>query len=222
MKIMQRVRHPSPPTSGDINMGAGTTRNDSAREGDHADIRPKGAELTHPAVLDIKQEADLNVEPFVFKPLQLADLVVHKSLENLENLGGVEGLLRGIGTSPLRGLSTKLTPPNQLGSPDPGTINVVTPYGVEMMPIMITRGGDMPKEPQCTARATREGSSGVGRPACLDYSAGAYEATIEDRQRIYGQNILPQRPSKSLRRLMWLALQEKVVVRPTIPHSSLC
>jgi Cation transporter/ATPase, N-terminus len=65
--------------------------------------------------------------------------------------------------------------------------------------------------------ASLGGASGVGRPA-----SGAYEATVEDRQRIYGQNILPQRPSKRLLRLMWLALQDKVVVGPKIPHSFPC
>ena len=179
-----------------------------------------GATLALPAALDINQEVDLNVEPFAFKPLQLADLIVPKSLENLEKLGGVEGLLCGIGTNPLRGLSTKLTPPSQLGSPDPGSINVVTPYGVGMMPIMITSSANMPEERQYTARANRAGSPGARRPTSLDYSAGAYEATMEDRQRIYGQNVLPQHSSKSLRRLMWLALQDKVMVRPTIPHLS--
>jgi len=58
----------------------------------------------------------------------------------------------------------------------------------------------------------------MGRPASLKFSAGAYEATIKDRQRIYGQNILPQRPSKSLLLLMCLALQDKVIVSPKIPH----
>ena len=117
--------------------------------------------------------------PFTFKPLQLADLVIPKSLENLKNLGGVKGLLRGIGTNPLRGLNAKPTAGN-------------------------------------SHRTARESRS-VGRPASLDYSADAYEATIEDRQRIYGQNILPRRSSKSLLHLIWSALQGKVMVWPMIP-----
>ncbi|KAH9168805.1 calcium-translocating P-type ATPase [Lactarius sanguifluus] len=210
-RTVQRVRHPSPSPSGDTDIGSDTTRNDSVQKGDNADVKRKGAELARPALLDLKQEADLNVEPFAFKPLQLASLVDPKSLENLESLGGVEGLIRGLGTNRLRGLSTTLAPPSQLGSPDPGAVNAVTPSGVEMTPpkpnIMITSPAGVPEGLQSTASL-----GGVGRPASLKYSEGAYEATIRDRQRIYGRNILPQRPSKSLLLLMWLALQDKVIV----------
>ncbi|KAH9052974.1 calcium-translocating P-type ATPase [Lactarius deliciosus] len=183
-----------------VHIGSDTTRNDSVQKGDNADVKRKGAELARPALLDLKQEADLNVEPFAFKPLQLASLVDPKSLESLESLGGIEGLIRGLGTNRLRGLSTKLAPPSQLGSPDPGAINAVSPNGVEMTPpkpnIMITSPAGVPEGLQSTASL-----GGVGRPASL-----------KDRQRIYGRNILPQRPSKSLLLLMWLALQDKVIV----------
>jgi Ca2+-transporting ATPase len=218
-RTVQRVRHPSPSPSGDTDMGSDTTRNDSVQRGDNADVKRKGAELARPALLDLKQEADLNVEPFAFKPLQLASLVDPKSLENLESLGGVEGLLLGLGTNRLHGLNTKLTPSSQLGSPDPGNINAVTPYGVEMSPpkpnIMITSPAGVHEGLQSTA--SLGGGSGVGRPA-----SGAHEATVEDRQRIYGHNILPQRPSKSLLSLVWLALQDKVIVSPKIPHPFPC
>ena len=81
---------------------------------------------------------------------------------------------------------------------------------------MITFPAGVPEGLQSTA--SLGGGSGVGRPTSLKFSAGAYEATIEDRQRICGQNILPRRQSKSLLLLMWLALQDKVLVSPKIPH----
>ncbi|KAH9159735.1 calcium-translocating P-type ATPase [Lactarius sanguifluus] len=156
--------------------------------------------------LDTTQEADLNVEPFAFNPLQLTSLVDSKSLENLESLGGVKGLLRGLGTDHIRGLS------EQHESRDSGTINAATPDGVEMGSlkpnITITSAG-VPEGLQSTANLA--GGSGVGRPAPPN-SAGAYEGTIQDRQRIYGHNILPQRPTKSLLLLIWLALQDKVLL----------
>lgn len=218
-KAVQRVRHPSPSPSGDTDMGSDTTRHDNAQRGDNSDVNRKGTELARPAVLDLKQEADLNVEPFGFKPLQLAGLVDPKSLENLESLGGVEGLLRGLGVNRHRGLNSKLTPPSQPVSPDPGNINAVTPFGVELSPpkpnIMITSPAGVPEGLQSSA--SLGGASSVGRPA-----SSAYEATIEDRQRIYGENVLPQRPGKSLLRLMWLALQDKVIVRQTMLHLFPC
>jgi hypothetical protein len=51
-------------------MGSDTTRRDGVQRGESADVNRKGAELVRPAVLDLKQEADLNVEPFSFKPRQ--------------------------------------------------------------------------------------------------------------------------------------------------------
>jgi hypothetical protein len=79
------------------------TRNDSIQKGGHADVRPDRA------------GADMNVEPFAFRPLQLVALVDTKSLDNLESLGGVEALLDGLGTDGARGLRTT----KQSGSPDP-------------------------------------------------------------------------------------------------------
>ena len=40
----------------------------------------------------------------------------------------------------------------------------------------------------------------------------AYAGTVEDRQKIYGSNVLPARKSKSLWKLMWLALKDRVLV----------
>ncbi|PWN42098.1 calcium-translocating P-type ATPase [Ceraceosorus guamensis] len=37
-------------------------------------------------------------------------------------------------------------------------------------------------------------------------------ATLEDRQRVYGHNVIPQKKSKSLLLLMWLTLQDKILI----------
>ena len=195
-RTVQRVLRPSSSPGDDIEMGSDITR-------DNADVKRERSELAPPAILDLKQEADLNVEPFSFKPLQLASLVDPKSLENLESLGGVSGLLYGLGLHRHHGLNS------QIGSRAPATIIAVTPFGTEMTP---------PKPDGLQSTASLGDGSSWGSPASLKLPAGAYEATIEDRQRIYGQNILPQRPSKSLLRLMWLALRDKVIVSPMMPH----
>jgi len=41
---------------------------------------------------------------------------------------------------------------------------------------------------------------------------GAFAASLSDRQRVYGTNSLPTRPSKSLLQFMWLAFKDKVLV----------
>ncbi|KAH9021976.1 calcium-translocating P-type ATPase [Lactarius hengduanensis] len=198
-----RFDRPDVPSAHPSTVGAGS---DTSRPSSAANFKRIVQRLCHPSRetdmgSDTTLEANLNVEPFVFKPAQLADLVSPKSLENLERLGGVECLLRGLRTNRLRGLSTKYTNPL---SRDPWTITAVTPDGVEIKPNMIVPEG-------LEGIASLAGYSNVGRPASSN-SAGAHEATIEDRQRIYGHNIPPQRPTKGLLLLMWLAIQDKLLV----------
>ncbi|KAH9054210.1 calcium-translocating P-type ATPase [Lactarius vividus] len=185
-------------------------RSPSLRRSSHSDepsIRPSptNSAETNPGS-EITQEAGLNVEPFAFKPLQLANLVDPKSLENLERLGGVDGLLRGLGTNRHRGLSTKLT---QLALRSPEIVNAVHPDG-ETSDTIITSLTAVPEGLQRTA--SLGGSSGGGDPASPKILAHTDEVTVHDRQRIYRQNILPQRPTKNLLLLMWLALRDKVIV----------
>ncbi|KAL5485658.1 PMC1_3 [Sanghuangporus weigelae] len=108
--------------------------------------------------LSDEDESMLDTGPFPkeLTPLTLAKLVDPKSIPSLEALGGVEGILKGLGTDPRRGLSA---------------------------------------------------SSSDGSPP-----SSAFTAPVEERQRIYGHNLLPMRKSKSLLQLMWIALKDKVLV----------
>ena len=95
--------------------------------------------------------------PFQFKPGQLSSLVDPENVEELQAMGGVEGLMRGLDTSRKTGLALDHT------------------------------------------------SSAAG-------NASASTTTIADRERVYGRSALPERKSKSLLMLMWLALQDKVLI----------
>jgi P-type Ca2+ transporter type 2C len=114
---------------------------------------PVDAKLTE--IADVAEPA-----PFAFRPRELAEMAENKSMEELNKMGGPEGLLRGVGTDPTKGLS---------------------------------------------AHAIGEGPGG---------GEGPFGASIEDRRRVYGINQMPAQKSKSLLLLMWLALQDKVLVRP--------
>jgi hypothetical protein len=70
------------------------------QKGDNANGKRK-AKLARPAMLNLKQEADLDVHPFAFKPLQLASLVDWKSLETLESMGGVGAYFAGLVPIPI-------------------------------------------------------------------------------------------------------------------------
>jgi len=52
----------------------------------------------------------------------------------------------------------------------------------------------------------------------VPHEGGAYSATFEDRQRVYGFNILPARTSKSLLQLMLLAFKDRILVSPSRSH----
>ena len=136
-----------------------------------------------------------------------------KKTDQRKSLGGVEGQLRGLGTNRLQSQNTEFAPQSQLGSRDMATINTAISNSVGVSPpgpnIMITSPAGVHEGLKSTGSLA--GGPGVGGPA-----SGAYEATVEDRQRIY---ILPRRQNKSLLRLVWLALQDKVIVGPNISHS---
>lgn len=102
--------------------------------------------------------------PFREKPSRLAMLVDPKSLDDLEKIGGIDGLLDGLGVNGKKGLP----------SDEEGQI-----------------GG--------------EGGGGL-----------QWKASIEERRRVYGRNDLPDRKSKSLLLLMWLAFKDKVLVSQTL------
>ncbi|PVG04175.1 calcium-translocating P-type ATPase [Serendipita vermifera] len=101
--------------------------------------------------------------PFAFRPKQLAELAESKSLKAIDDIGGVDKLIEGLGTDKAKGLSAHAT-------------------------------GQAP-----------EGDEKSG-------GEGAFSATIQDRQRVFGTNTMPAKKSKSLLMLMWLAFQDKVLI----------
>ncbi|WWC61624.1 calcium-translocating P-type ATPase, PMCA-type [Kwoniella dejecticola CBS 10117] len=108
--------------------------------------------------------------PFREKPSRLAMLVDPKSLDDLEKIGGIDGLLQGLGVDGKKGLN--------VGTSE-GTTENGAPRSSNEMP-----GGN---EPQ-------------------------WRTSMEDRRRIYGRNELPERKSKSLLQLMWIAFKDKVLI----------
>lgn len=140
-------------------------------------------------------------EPFAFRPYKLASLVDPKNMELLTEMGGIEGLIRGLGTHRTKGLAALALSGGETGGVgagvDAGQRHERADKG----------GGERGHAP--TAFTSASGGSDE-----KDVAAGeAYSCTLDDRYRVYGQNILPTRQSKSLLTLMWLALKDKVLVR---------
>ncbi|KIJ66705.1 hypothetical protein HYDPIDRAFT_26133 [Hydnomerulius pinastri MD-312] len=160
------------------------------------------------AKLDVLQDEAVDCGPFSFKPYELASLLDPKSLDALEALGGTDNVLKGLGTHPTRGLLLG-TPDHGGGHPSDGRPGAGagasqrhdrSPKATENPPIAMSI---QDRHPHPTASAGG-GDDGHG--------SDPSQASLDERKRVFGENILPQRPIKSLLSLMWLALKDKVLV----------
>ena len=129
------------------------------------------------------QEIAVDKGPFTFTPSQLAALLESKDLGALEAIGGVESLLRGLGTHPTSGLLIRVPdcgggyPCSQSPGAE-GKWRLVEPY--TPVSIICDHAGDR-RDP--------------------------YNATLQERKQVFGEN-LPLRVKKS-----WLiTLIEKALV----------
>lgn len=176
-----------------------TTASDSEKHEDAAaaDTRPK---------LDPSQEAEVP-RPFTIQPLHLASSLDPKNLQQIHDWGGSEALLASLGTDATRGLRASSggqpSPhvPNSNGNNDGKLSRVLT--GEKATPGV---GGAMRTRDDSGSQPP--GTGGKGDPADDD----VYAVSLEQRQAAYGANILPDRKSKSLFQLMWIALQDRVLV----------
>ncbi|KAJ7182037.1 hypothetical protein C8R46DRAFT_885366 [Mycena filopes] len=96
-----------------------------------------------------------------------------KTLESLENIGGVEDLLDGLGTTADTGLD----------------------------------GASLARSVPAITLTDPEGEKSTNWT-----STAAFAASLEVRRRVYGENVLPRRATKSLLSLMYTALKDKVLV----------
>jgi P-type Ca2+ transporter type 2C len=187
-------------------------------------------ERTERPELDLSQDESIDAGPFSFKPVQLASLVDPKNLPALTQMGGVTGLLRGLGTHRKHGLQNlgpgssgqhsrhsvkgKDADRSGDGRPDAGTSGAGDGASqrhdrpdteMEAVPGIMVTGEDGEAEEakiEELAAASRDEIAG----------GNAYNATLEDRHHVFGENVLPSRKTKSLLQLMWLALKDKVLV----------
>ena len=153
-------------------------------------ISRTSTELDNAATVHLNCDVDVDPGPFSFKASQLSSLVDSKDLDALQALGGVDGLLQGLGTHTLHGL---------IGSPD----NPPPDAPDKPPPHLGPKPGDvsLPELPDFAKLSTEH---------------PAYNASLEDRARVYGANSLPARKSKSIWQLMWAAYNEKVLVRSLV------
>ena len=130
------------------------------------------------------QEMAIDTGRFAFTPSKLASLLHPKDLGALEAIGGVEGLLRGLGTHPTRGL--------QIGAPGCGG-----GYSCSQCPR--TKGKGRLVEPHTPPSIIRDRADDRHDP---------YNATLRERKLVFGENFIPPRVKKS-----WLVtIMDKALV----------
>lgn len=138
---------------------------------------------------DPGNEAEFHVtnNPFGFSPGQLSKLFNPKSLAALKALGGLHGLEKGLRTDLKAGLSI-----------DEKNLDGVVSFQ------------DATGEPRVDQDFSVAAAEATG-PA-HDHKPQPRDGLYEDRQRVFSDNRLPEKESKSLWRFMWIALMDKVLL----------
>jgi Ca2+-transporting ATPase len=189
--------------------GSGDTHAESHTRGDPEKTEDSTGQER--AKLDL--DNDIDPTPFKSKPLALASLLDPKDFDALIQLGGVDGLLRGLGTHPTLGLRKKALSRSE-------TYKTRQEAAAGSAEAGLSRGeksdpNDGPPGIVVTSPAGDVASGGEKDPRGrhdFDEDGPAYTATLDRRRQVYGENILPQRRSKTLLQLMWLAFKDKVLV----------
>jgi len=140
--------------------------------------------------VEFVQDKLVDPGPFKLRPFELASLLDSKCLEALSALGGVDAILEGLGTRRTRGLT------------------IVSRGSSDSRPGASQRHDRMDEHPLSTIAVTAPHDISQD-----EENSGPHLASLSERRRVFGENVLPQLATKSLLALMWLALKDKVLVR---------
>ncbi|CAI2161661.1 17506_t:CDS:2 [Funneliformis geosporum] len=130
--------------------------------------------------------------PFAFTPTQLYRLIDPKNLSLLKSYGGIDGLIKGLHSDPQAGLSRdESTPLKQISFKD------------------ITK--DLPEDGSIIENEEDNAQQTLVVGQIPEEGAPFYQ-----RIKAFGTNLLPEKKPKSIFQLMWIAMQEKVLILLTI------
>ncbi|EEY19509.1 calcium-transporting ATPase [Verticillium alfalfae VaMs.102] len=132
--------------------------------------------------------------PFAFSPGQLTKIINPKSLEAFVALGGLPGLEKGLRTDRAAGLSL-----------DEATIS--DPISFEDA---VAAGTDTANPKKAALDVNAIAKEAGSQPDGL--AGNDSDGNFGDRKRVFGENLLPERKSKSFLELAWIALQDKVLI----------
>ncbi|SMR45355.1 unnamed protein product [Zymoseptoria tritici ST99CH_3D1] len=135
-------------------------------------------------------EADFTRDnnPFAFAPGHMTKLLNPKSLGAFHALGGLVGLEKGLRTDRFTGLS-------------------VDEQGLD---------GSVAFEEATKVHSPSSEKTAIDEPPMASGGADAGSGTFTDRQRIFENNTLPERKTKTIFELMWIAYNDKVLIVLTV------
>ncbi|KIK55333.1 hypothetical protein GYMLUDRAFT_248753 [Collybiopsis luxurians FD-317 M1] len=179
----------------------------------------------------LEEEDDMDPAPYAFTPLMLARMLDPKSYDSLARIGGINGLLKGLGVDPMRGLLPPIPRvPPRTGEPETAKQGVVGELGgqpgaekdashchapitraiVLTQPVLEKDEGDIfNRDSPPSVRLLVEEAVSFD-PQTFD-STSAFQSGLEKRREVYGTNVLP-RKCKSLLVLMATAMKDKILI----------
>ncbi|KAH6711782.1 calcium-translocating P-type ATPase [Leptodontidium sp. MPI-SDFR-AT-0119] len=137
---------------------------------------------------------EIEENPFAFTPGQLSKLLNPKSLSAFYALGGIAGLEKGLRTNTTSGLSL-----------DEAELDGAVTFQ-EATSVVSSHEG---------VNGKSNGVAQVGSNTAV-LPSGSSDELYEDRKRVYADNRLPEKKSKSLLELAWIAYNDKVLILLTI------
>lgn len=137
--------------------------------------------------------------PFTLPPRHLASCLDPKNLELVNSWGGAAVVLQNLGTDGIHGLRTE---PHVSQTHGKSLDRVPTGEKEATM-----SDGTMMRRVESGSQPPGGGDGGA------DPSQDVSAVSMEQRRGVYGANVLPDRKSKSLLQLMWMALKDRVLVR---------
>jgi Ca2+-transporting ATPase len=148
------------------------------------------------------EEHLFNVEnnPFAFSPGHLSKLLDPKSVDVLQQLGGKPGLERGLRTDTRAGLSIDESRLH-------GTVTLQDALSPQHQ---LEHEADAPPSSRETEPDGHASTS--HRPLSFPTQKSRTDDHYADRRRVFGENRLPERKSKSFLQLAWIALQDRVLI----------
>ncbi|KAJ7871380.1 Ca-transporting ATPase [Mycena olivaceomarginata] len=171
----------------------------SASHSDTATALSKKRKKSAEAQEHVELETDADPTPFRFRANDLAMMLDPKNLDSLEDIGGIDGLLDGLGTTIELGLGGASLERSTTG---------LSGRGDGRPGVYFFHRHDPEKGVPARTPTDPEG----GEKSTSWNSTAAFAASLDVRRRTHGENVLPHRATKSLLSFVYNALKDKVLV----------